>query len=152
MAAVLQHDPKLAQALILDELFDLSLYKALREITDRGSQKVLDELVRVEAEHLAFWQRFFDTRLTALDFGRGLKLWIFVLVCRVFGSTAVHLVLEAIEVHGVRKNLSLWKVYKDRPLGAALKGILLDEVKRGDVLVGQRTERKMNTAQELNLV
>jgi len=151
MAAALQHDPKLARALILDELFDLSLYKALREITDRDSQKVLDELVRVEAEHLAFWQRFFDTRLTALDFGRRLKLWFFVLVCRVFGTTAVHLVLEAIEVHGVRKYLSLWKVYKDQPLGTALKDILLDEFKHEDVLVTQLTERKINPEKIRNI-
>jgi len=151
MAAALQYDPTLARALILDELFDLSLYKALREITDRDSQKVLDELVRVEAEHLAFWQRFFDTRLTALDFGRRLKLWFFVLVCRVFGTTAVHLVLEAIEVHGVRKYLSLWKVYKDQPLGAALKGILLDEFKHEDVLVTQLTERKINPEKIRNI-
>ena len=151
MAAALQHDPKLARALILDELFDLSLYKALREITDRDSQKVLDELVRVEAEHLAFWQRFFDIRLTALDFGRRLKLWFFVLVCRVFGTTAVHLVLEAIEVHGVRKYLSLWKVYKDQPLGTALKDILLDEFKHEDVLVTQLTERKINPEKIRNI-
>jgi len=151
MAAALQYDPKLARALILDELFDLSLYKALREITDRDSQKVLDELVRVEAEHLAFWQRFFDTRLTALDFGRRLKLWFFVLVCRVFGTTAVHLVLEAIEVHGVRKYLSVWKVYKDQPLGAALKDILLDEFKHEDVLVTQLTERKINPEKIRNI-
>jgi len=151
MAAALQYDPTLARALILDELFDLSLYKALREITDRDSQKVLDELVRVEAEHLAFWQRFFDTRLTALDFGRRLKLWFFVLVCRVFGTTAVHLVLEAIEVHGVRKYLSVWKVYKDQPLGAALKDILLDEFKHEDVLVTQLTERKINPEKIRNI-
>ncbi len=137
--------------MILDELFDLSLYKALREITDRDSQKVLDELVRVEAEHLAFWQRFFDIRLTALDVGRRLKLWFFVLVCRVFGSTAVHLALEAIEVHGVRKYLSLWKVYKDQPLGAALKDILLDEFKHEDVLVTQLTERKINPEKIRNI-
>jgi VIT1/CCC1 family predicted Fe2+/Mn2+ transporter len=151
MATAPQYDPKLARALILDELFDLSLYKALREITDRDSQKVLDELGRVEAEHLAFWQRFFDTRLTALDFGRRLKLWFFVLVCRVFGTTAVHLALEAIEVHGVRKYLSLWKVYKDQPLGPALKGILLDEFKHEDVLVTQLTERKINPEKIRNI-
>ena len=42
-------DPKLAQTLILDELFDLSLYKALREIShDTQTQQTLDELIRVE--------------------------------------------------------------------------------------------------------
>jgi len=146
-----QHDPKLARTLILDELFDLSLYKALRNITDRDSQMVLDELIRVEAEHLAFWQRFFDTKLTALDFGRRFKLWFFVQICRIFGSTAVHLVLEAIEVYGVRKYLSLWKVYKDGPLGDALKDILMDEFKHEDVLVTRLTERKINPEKIRNI-
>ncbi len=146
-----QHDPKLARTLILDELFDLSLYKALRNITDRDSQKVLDELILVETQHLAFWQKFFDSKLITLDLGRRLKLWFFVLVCRIFGTTAVHLALEAIEVHGVRKYLSLWKVYKDAPLGNALKGILLDEFKHEDVLVTQLTERKINPEKIRNI-
>ncbi|MGH7207049.1 MAG: VIT1/CCC1 transporter family protein [Nitrospiraceae bacterium] len=146
-----QHDPKLARTLILDELFDLSLYKALREITDRGSQKVLDELILVETQHLAFWQKFFDSKLTTLDLGRRLKLRFFILVCRIFGTTAVHLALEAIEVHGVRKYLSLWKAYKDGPLGNALQGILLDEFKHEDVLVTQLTERKINPEKIRNI-
>ena len=151
MPPVQQHDPKLARTLILDELFDLSLYTALRNITDRDSQKVLDELILVETQHLAFWQKLFDSKLTTLDLGRHLKLWFFVLICRIFGSTAVHLALEAIEVHGVRKYLSLWKVYKDEPLGNALKGILLDEFKHEDVLVTRLTERKINPEKIRNI-
>ncbi|MGH7166148.1 MAG: VIT1/CCC1 transporter family protein [Nitrospiraceae bacterium] len=151
MATCYHHDPTLARTLILDELFDLSLYKALREITDSDSQKVLDELILVETQHLAFWQKFFDTKLTTLDLGRRLKLWFFVMICRVFGSTAVHLALEAIEVYGVRKYLSLWKVYKDGPLGEALKGILMDEFKHEDVLVTQLTERKINPEKIRNI-
>lgn len=146
-----QHDPKLAKTLILDELFDLSLYKALRGITKPDTQKVLDELVIVEAQHLAFWQKFFDSKLTTLDLGRRLKLQLFVLICRVFGSTAVHLALEAIEVYGVRKYLSLWKSYKGQPLGHALEGILLDEFKHEDVLVTQLTERKINPEKIRNI-
>lgn len=146
-----QHDPRLARQLILDELFDLSLYKALRGIIGGESRKVLDELVLVETQHLAFWQKFFDLKLTALDLPRRLKLQGMILVCRLFGSTAVHLVLEAIEVHGVRKYLSLWKSYKGQPLGHALEGILLDEFKHEDVLVTQLTERKINPEKIRNI-
>jgi VIT1/CCC1 family predicted Fe2+/Mn2+ transporter len=123
----------------------------LRGITDSESRKTLDELIVVETEHLAFWQQFFDSRLTTLDFGRRLKLRVFVLVCRLFGSTAVHLVLEAIEVYGVRKYLSLWKSYKDQPLGDALKDILLDEFKHEDLLVTRLTERKINPEKIRNI-
>lgn len=57
------HDQRLAHTLILDELFDLSLYKALRDLTKPDTQQVLDELIVVETGHLAFWQQFFDSRL-----------------------------------------------------------------------------------------
>ncbi|MBI5777490.1 MAG: hypothetical protein HY444_08875, partial [Nitrospirae bacterium] len=120
MATATSHDPALARILILDELFDLSLYKSLRRISaDTESQRVLDELIVVETQHLAFWQKFFDSHLTALDIGRRLKLQFMTLACRLFGTAGIHLVLEAIEVHGVRKYLSLWAIYKDQPLGNA---------------------------------
>ena len=151
-ATALPHDPALGRMLILDELFDLSLYQALRRISgDTESRRVLDELITVETQHLAFWQKFFDSHLTALDMGRRLKLQFMILACRLFGTTGIHLVLEAIEVHGVRKYLSLWTIYKDQPLGNALKGILMDEFKHEDVLVSQLTERKINPERIRNI-
>ncbi|MBI5411219.1 MAG: VIT1/CCC1 transporter family protein [Nitrospirae bacterium] len=145
------HDQRLARTLILDELFDLLLYKALRQVTKQDTQKVLDELILVETQHLAFWQKFFDGKLTTLDFGRRFKLQLILLVCRLFGATAVHLALEAIEVYGVRKYLSLWKSYKGQPLGHALESILLDEFKHEDVLVTQLTERRINPEKIRNI-
>ena len=146
-----QDNPALARMLILDELLDLQLYRELRGVADADSQQVLEELVRVEVEHLAFWQRFFDLKLTTLDLWRRFKLRFLLLICRIFGTTAVHLVLEAIEVHGVRKYLALWKVYKDQPLGGALKGILMDEFKHEDMLVTKLTERKINPEKIRNI-
>ena len=145
------HDPKLAQTLVLDELFDLSLYKALRQVTQLDVHHTLDELITVETAHLAFWQKFFDLRLNELDFGRRMKLSIMIFVCKLFGSTAVHLVLEAIEVHGVRKYLAIWQEYQGRPLGEALRGILMDEFKHEDVLVTALTERKINAEKIRNI-
>jgi VIT1/CCC1 family predicted Fe2+/Mn2+ transporter len=63
----------------------------------------------------------------------------------------VHLVLEAIEVYGVRKYLGLWNDYKDQPLGEALKGILQDEFKHEDLLVTKLTERKINPEKIRNI-
>lgn len=145
------HDPKLAQTLVLDELFDLSLYKALRQVTQPDVHHTLDELITVETAHLAFWQKFFDLRLNELDLGRRMKLSIMIFVCKLFGSTAVHLVLEAIEVHGVRKYLAVWQEYQGRPLGEALRGILMDEFKHEDVLVTALTERKINAEKIRNI-
>lgn len=146
-----QRDPKLARTLILDELLDLSLYKALRGMASGDLQKLLDELIQVEARHLAFWQDLFGMHLTALDVGRRLKLQVILAACRLFGAPAMHLALEAIEVYGVRKYLSLWKLYEDQPLGAAVKGILIDEFKHEDVIVTQLQERSINPERIRNI-
>jgi len=146
-----QHDDRLARSLILDELFDLSLYTALRDLTVGDVQGVLDELVRVETTHFAFWQTFFNLQLTTLDLPRRLKLRGIILACRLFGTPAIHLVLQAIEVYGVRKYLTLWKAYKDGPLGAAVKDILMDEFKHEDTVVTKLTERKINPERIRNI-
>lgn len=144
-------DPLLGRTLVLDELFDLSLYKALRNVTDPDVHPTLDELVAVEIGHLAFWRNFFNLTLDELNPGRRLKLSLLMLICKVFGSTAVHLVLEAIEVHGIRKYLALWREYQGQPLGEALHGILMDEFKHEDVLVTALTERKINAEKIRNI-
>jgi len=146
------HDPDLGRTLILDELFDLSLYRKLRDITcDPDAQRTLEALIAVEIDHLAFWKRFFSMDIERLDLGRSVKLQLLVLTCRLFGVTAVHLVLEAIEVHGVRKYLTLWTEFQGQPLGSALHGILMDEFKHEDVLVTSLTERKINAEKIRNI-
>jgi vacuolar iron transporter family protein len=144
-------NPRLARTLVLDELFDLSLYKALRQVTDSEVHPTLDELITVEAGHLAFWKHFFGLTLEELNLGRRLKLSLIMFVCMLFGSIAVHLVLEAIEVHGVRKYLALWSEYQGQPLGEALRGILMDEFKHEDVLVTALTNRKINAEKIRNI-
>lgn len=151
MQADSAYDPRLARDLILDELFDLSLYKALRGVTQPDVHDTLDELIKVETAHLAFWQRFFNLKLEQLDLGRRIKLSVMMVVCRLFGSTAVHLVLEAIEVHGVRKYLAVWRAYQGKPLAEALRGILMDEFKHEDVLVTALTQRKINPEKIRNI-
>jgi predicted membrane protein (TIGR00267 family) len=145
------YDPKLARMLILDELFDLTLYQAMRNFISPASQKVLDELIVVETRHLAFWQKFFDIRLTSLDWPRRLKLRLLLLICRLFREPAVQLVLEAIEVHGVRKYLSVWKRYKGQPLARAVKDVLMDEFEHEDVLVAQIAGRRINPERIRNI-
>ena len=151
MKPVSLHDLQLAKTLVLDELFDLSLYKALRQVTQPDVHHTLDELITVETAHLAFWKHFFGLTIEELNLGRRLKLSLIMFVCKLFGSTAVHLVLEAIEVHGVRKYLALWREYQGQPLGEALRGILMDEFKHEDVLVTALTDRKINAEKIRNI-
>ena len=137
-------EKKLARMLVLDELFDLSLYRRLREISGPDLRKTLDELITVEVLHFAFWQDFFKMKVESLDVPRRIKLGFIVFLCRIFGGTAVDIVLEAIEVYGVRKYLSLWDEYKDKPLGEAVRGILQDEFEHEDVLVTRLKAKKIN--------
>ena len=134
----------LARQLILDELFDLSLYRRLRAFARPELHATLDELIVVESRHLAFWQEFFRLPLASLDPGRRVKLWLIDLACRLTGDLGIHLVLEAIEVYGVRKYLTIWERYRRDPLGGAVREILEDEFRHEDEAVTRLTARKIN--------
>jgi len=87
-----EYDERLAERLILDELFDLSLYRELRKHADAETRETLDELIPIESRHFAFWQDFFDMRRSRLDLGRRLKLRFLVLVARVLGSLGIEII------------------------------------------------------------
>ena len=144
-------DRKLAKRLVLDELFDLSLYQSLREVASGDLRSILDQLIPIEARHLAFWQDFFDLHVERLDLARRLKLRLIVFACRLFGAPAIHLVLEAIEVYGVRKYLRVWTTYGNGPLGVALRSILEDEFKHEDAVVMGDAERRLNPERVRNI-
>src|SRR5213592_2883172 len=144
MAAAAPADARLARRLVLDELFDLSLYRALRDVAPGDLRRVLDELIPVETRHHAFWQSFFGLELGRLDLGRRLKLALILAVCRLFGAPAIHLILESIEVHGVRKYLAIWHRYGAGPLGGAVREVLRDEFEHEDAVVTGDAERRIN--------
>ena len=141
----------LGKRLVLDELFDLSLYRALRERASGDLRAILDQLIPVETRHFAFWQGFFDLRVDTLDLGRRLKLALILAACRLFGAPAIYLVLEAIEVHGVRKYLGLWTTYGDGPLGGAVREVLEDEFKHEDAVVTGDAERRISPERVRNI-
>jgi vacuolar iron transporter family protein len=145
MATIAATDARLGRQLVLDEIFDLSLYRALREVATGDLHHVLDELIVVETRHVAFWQEFFGLEeVTALDPGRRVKLVTLIAAGRVFGNSGIHIVLEAIEVHGIRKYLRVWDRYKDGPLGSAVRQILEDEFKHEDMVVSGEADRHIN--------
>jgi vacuolar iron transporter family protein len=145
-------DARLGRQLVLDEIFDLSLYRGLREVARGDLRRVLDELIVVETRHVAFWQDFFGlATVTELDLGRRIKLATLKAACRLAGPSAVHLVLEAIEVHGIRKYLRVWDRYRDGPLGSAVREILEDEFKHEDLVVSGEADRHINPDKVRNL-
>ena len=142
---------KLAKLLVLDELFDLTLYRRLYMVADQNVRPILGMLIPIEEKHLAHWQNFFNLKINELDFVRRIKLAILVFICRIFGVTAIHLILEAIEVYGVRKYLSLWEAHQGTSLGEATKAILIDEFEHEDKIVAKIAERKINPERIRNI-
>lgn len=137
-------DARLGRRLVLDELFDLTLYRSLQRVAPPGLQAILDQLIPIETRHYGFWQEFFGLKIAKLDLLRRAKLALLVGLARLFGAPAIHLILEAIEVYGVRKYLAVWKQYEGGPLGQAVRGILEDEFKHEDAVVMADSERQMN--------
>jgi hypothetical protein len=61
--------PRLARRLVLDELFDLSLYRSLRGVAPPDLRRVLEQLIPIETRHFRFWQDFFGLRVENLITG-----------------------------------------------------------------------------------
>lgn len=135
---------KRGEELVLDELLDLRLYERLRVVSRGGLAEMLDRLVAVEAKHYGFWQDLFSIQKPRLDLSRKIKLEILTWVCRVVGPSAVLLVLEGIEIYGIRKYLNLWDIYQNTPFGQAIKDVLMDEFEHEDEIVSGFSSGKLN--------
>jgi len=135
---------KLARKLVLDELFDLTLYKNLLKFADEDEVRILEKLIPVESGHFAFWKDFFGIEEEKLNFLRGVKFYVFLAICRVFGRPGIHLMLEALEINGIKKYLDVWKQYKDKEMGGAVRKILEDEFKHEDEIVSEYERRKIH--------
>jgi len=145
-------DARLARRLVLDEIFDLALYRALLAAAPASLHGTLEALIADEARHVAFWQQFFGLEhVTRLDVGRRLRLALIIAGCRLFGASAIHIVLEAIEVHGVKKYLDVWQRYGEGPLPAAVREILEDEFKHEDAIVTGEEDRRINPERVRNV-
>ena len=145
-------DARLGRRLVLDEIFDLSLYRSLLMVAPVGLHRMLEALISDETRHVAFWQKFFGLEhVTRLDVGRRLRLGLIIAVCRLFGASAIHLVLEAIEVHGVKKYLDVWQRYGDGPFGAAVREVLEDEFKHEDTIVTGEADHRISPEKVRNV-
>ena len=128
-------EPGIGRGLVLDELFDLTLYQRLRTQVSGEEARTIGELVAVELGHLAFWRKMFSLPDEKLGFWRKVKLNSMLFLARVFGVGGVQLLIEAIEVHGIQKYLSLWEAHKDDAFGHAIEPILKDEMGHEEFIV-----------------
>ncbi len=136
-------DAKLGKTLVLDELFDLTLYKKLVNFAGEGEKEILNKLIPIETRHLAAWQSFFKIPSAELGFGRKIKLFVLLSLAKLSGSAGIHLILQAIEIHGIKKYLAVWERYKNEPLGSEIKNILEDEFKHEDEIVSSAKRTKI---------
>ncbi len=143
----------LARELIQGELFDLLLYRRLLTRAHGSLDALLGKLIPVEEGHLALWKKFFGLQNapSTLGFWLRVKLTLIDVACRLFGDKAVHIVLEAIEVHGVRKYLAVWEEYQNDPLGSALREVLEDEFHHEEEIVSQQEAHKVNPERIRNI-
>jgi len=139
-----EKDIKLGRQLVLDELFDLTLYKTVSKYAPEGMTAMFEQLIPTEARHFAFWEDFFSIKVEHLDLRRKLKLALLKFVVRIFGTLGLHLVMEAIEVYGVRKYVTVWERYKGTSTGNAVRKILEDEFQHEDEIVSSSIERRIH--------
>lgn len=126
---------EVGRSLVLDELFDLTLYQRLRAQVSGEAAETMDALIAVETGHLAFWRQMFSLPDEELGLWRRIKLGLMVFLARVFGVGGIQLLIEAIEVYGIQKYLSLWEQHKGDAFGKAIEPILKDELEHEEVIV-----------------
>ncbi len=143
---VASNNRSLGRELIRDELFDLTLYKKYRTMKCGHLAELLDQLIPVEEHHLTHWEQFFGMQVRTLNFRRRVRLWVLMLAGRIFGEPVMHIVLDAIEIYGIRKYLAVWDQYRDTELGTAVRSILQDEMQHEEAIVSRGVEQRIRPA------
>ena len=141
---IIHMDKKLAKNLVLDELFDLTLYKTMLDFAGPDEKIILNKLIPIETKHLNMWQSFFGVKLVDLDFSRRIKIFFLIILARLFGKQGIHTILQAIEIHGIKKYLQVWEKYKNDPMGNKIKEILQDEFLHEDEIVSASKRTKIH--------
>ncbi len=137
-------DHSLIRKAARDEAFDLALYVKLRDLETGEVHNVLSKLVNVERGHVTFWADLAGLEEVSLNRFQRFRLGVFILMRRLFGVGMTFLILEAIEIYGIKKYWTLWDQYKDTPQGPRIKAILRDEFGHEDEIVADLTGRRLN--------
>jgi VIT1/CCC1 family predicted Fe2+/Mn2+ transporter len=123
-------------ALVLDEMADLALYQQFRKhVSQPALVQLFDRLIAEEKKHVAFWRKKTDNPPATLGFLRTAKVASLSLFGAVFGTPGILLVVEAIEVHGIRKYLNLWSSAPESSVRADVMAILKDELQHEDHMI-----------------
>ncbi len=137
-------EDRLVMKVARGEAFDLALYIKLRDLETGEVHDVLSRLVNVERGHCTFWTELAGLEAVALNRVERFRLGVLVLLRKLFGVRMTFLILEAIEIYGIKKYWTLWDHYKDTPHAPRIKGILRDEFGHEDEIVADLTGRRLN--------
>ncbi len=136
--------PVFSSTLVLDEMADLALYQQFRRLASQPELcRLFDRLIVEEQKHVAFWRKRITDAPAGLDIWRSLKVQGLTLFGRLFGVSGMLLVLEAVEVHGIRKYLDLWATAPEGALRTDIKSILKDELQHEDTMITQIAGRNV---------
>lgn len=136
--------PTSVATLVLDEMADLALYERFRQTANQPELiRLFDRLIAEEKKHVAFWAKRMDHAPTRLDIARSFKVGALAGFGRLFGVSGTLLILEAIEVHGIRKYLDLWSSLSDEELRMGLLSVLKDELQHEDHMITQVAGRSV---------
>jgi predicted membrane protein (TIGR00267 family) len=130
---------------VKSELFDLTLYEELLKIEKRDYLKnLLSQLIEIEKKHLQFWQKLTETSRSVLPLSLKIKLGLFLLLRKILGPLATILILETIEIYGIKKYFHLYEKYKNTSLGEKIREILIDEFEHEDKIVTEKIQKNIN--------
>lgn len=134
----------LQQRLLQGELADLHLYQALRVKATGDLANTLDKFIFTEKQHVAFWRDLFHLTATTPNWQGRFRNLILKSIITVSGDRIAFLLLEAVEVHGIRDYLSLWKHVRDPKIREGLHSILKDEFLHEDEAITGTKGRSIN--------
>ncbi len=118
--------------LLLDELADLELYQALRRRAKYRLADVLDGFIETEKRHAAFWRQKSGFSDVSASWQGKMRNAVLRFAVALFGEAIAYIVLEAVEVHGVKKYISLWERVTDPAIRDGLRTILTEELQHED--------------------
>jgi VIT1/CCC1 family predicted Fe2+/Mn2+ transporter len=119
----------LQKTLVQDECFDLELYRRFSTITkDEKLRTTFLHLISAETHHVAIWQKHFPNVKAELGLLNRVKLEILASLARIGGDVFMRIIVEAIEIHGVRKYMQVARLIDGTPMAEDLAGILRDEL------------------------
>src|SRR3989338_2464862 len=131
------HDTRALQ-LVQHEQFDLHLYQRfVRRVKSDELKAILTTMIAEEERHIAIWKRYVPhTHIPHRGVFARFKMAVLLFCGYIFGDTGIRIIIEAIEVHGIREYLLLAHEVSGTPLEEPLDEILHDELEHEAQIVG----------------